>query len=62
MMIATTAGITPRQWDGFLKYADINKRMIDKRMTEFAKLLGLYDSNGEDEHSSMSIHVSTGEE
>ena len=36
--------------------------MIDKRMTEFAKLLGLGDSNNDDEHNSMSIHISTGEE
>eukprot|EP00703_Trepomonas_sp_PC1_P001355 JAP95251.1 Lysophosphatidic acid acyltransferase [Trepomonas sp. PC1] len=51
LMIAQTAGLVPRQWDGYLKYVQVNDTMKKEVLDANAKKLGLVVEEQGDEVS-----------
>ncbi|CAL6051839.1 Lysophosphatidic_acid acyltransferase/Glycerol-3-phosphate 1-O-acyltransferase [Hexamita inflata] len=55
LMISKQAGLTPRQWDGMLKYVQISQKMIDEQKESYARQLGLIERQIDDENFSASM-------
>lgn len=43
LQIARTAGLVPRNWDGYLKYVKISQKMRDEQKETYARQLGLIE-------------------
>ena len=41
--ISREAGLIPRQWDGYLKYVNVNDKMKNEQKNYYARQLGLIE-------------------